>query len=73
MNVENPGFEMTTTTEERVSRLEGVAEVWDRRFDDLNHRLDVMNRTIWRMFITLLTLQVGGFVALATLILRMGG
>ena len=50
-----------------------VVEVWDRRFDDLNHRLDVMNRTMWRMFITLLTLQVGGFVALATLILRMGG
>ena len=63
----------TITTEERVSRLEGVLEVWEKRFDDLKHRLDEMNRTMWRMFITLLTLQIGGFIALATLILRTGG
>ena len=64
---------MTTTTEERVSRLEGGSEVWERRFDDLNHRLDELNSNMWRMFLTLLTLQVGGFITLATLILRTGG
>ena len=60
-------------TEERVSRLEGSSEIWERRFDDLNHRLDELNSNMWRMFLTLLTLQVGGFIALATLILRTGG
>ena len=64
---------VTVTTEERVSRLEGSVEVWDKRFDDLNDRLDELNRNMWRMFLTLLTLQVGGFIALATLILRLGG
>ena len=64
---------MVTTIEERVSRLEGSVEVWDKRFDDLNDRLDELNRNMWRMFLTLLTLQVGGFIALATLILRLGG
>ena len=63
----------TATTDERVSRLEGILEVWERRFDDLKYRLDEMNRNMWRMFITLLTLQIGGFIALATLILRTGG
>ncbi len=64
---------MVTATEERVSRLEGSVEVWDKRFGDLNDRLDELNRNMWRMFLTLLTLQVGGFIALATLILRLGG
>ncbi len=63
----------TITTEERVGRLEGILEVWERRFDDLKHRLDEMNRNTWRFFLVLLTLQIGGFIALATLILRLGG
>ena len=62
-----------TTIEERVSRLEGVSEIWERRFDDMNRRLDELNRNMWGFFLTLLTLQVGGFIALATLILRTSG
>ena len=58
---------------ERVSSLEGAASAWVNHFDDLNNKMDELNRTRWKMFITMMTRQIGGFIALTTLILRIGG
>ena len=53
-----------TTTEERISRVEATQDERGKRLESIERRLD-------RYFLTLLTIEIGGFVALATLIIQL--
>ncbi len=64
------------TTEDRVSRLEGVYEQVDRRLDDLNTRLsDISNHvdrrfdTMDRRFTSLIILVAGSWVTMMAAII----
>ena len=49
--------------EARIGRIEG-------QLDQVIERLNNMERCLDRYFLTLLTIMIGGFIALATLIIR---
>ena len=60
-----------TTTEERVSRLEGAYEQVDRRLDSIDTRLSDLNQSISDLraetnsrFNTLLTVVIGSWITL---------
>ncbi len=55
--------ESTDSREARIGRIEG-------QLDQVIERLNNMERRIDRYFLTLLTIMLGGFIALATLIIR---
>ena len=55
--------ESAGTREARIGRIEG-------QLDQVIERLNNMERRLDRYFLTLLTIMIGGFIAVATLIIR---
>ena len=55
--------ESADSREARIGRVEG-------QLDQVIERLNNMERRLDRYFLTLLTIMIGGFIALATLIIR---
>ncbi len=55
--------ESTDSRETRIGRIEG-------QLDQVIERLNNMERRLDRYFLTLLTIMIGGFIVLATLIIR---
>lgn len=55
--------ESADSREARIGRIEG-------QLDQVIERLNSMERRLDRYFLTLLTIMIGGFISLATLIIR---